>query len=118
MAKLKLSSSLLWPLVILIIAFGVFYLKPWQAKTQETISVTAEGKTQVTPDIAKITATVESKNQNLDAARSQTEQKIFQQGLLTKFKFIHRKNRLPINIRQAWKLLFEISKKQIQLLPP
>src|SRR3989338_10981210 len=75
MAKLKLSSSLLWPLVILIIAFGVFYLKPWQAKTQETISVTAEGKTQVTPDIAKITATVESKNQNLDAARSQTEQK-------------------------------------------
>lgn len=66
----------LWPIVVLLIAFGAFYFKPWQTKPQETISVTAEGKADVTPDVAKITASIESKNSNLDAARSENEKKV------------------------------------------
>jgi uncharacterized protein YggE len=74
--KLKLNTSLIWPVVVLIIAFGAFYLKPWQTKPDETISVTAEGKTQVAPNIAKITASIESTNPNLDLARQENEQKV------------------------------------------
>ncbi len=68
----------LWPVVILIIAFAAFYFKPWQKTNAETISVTAEGKTQTTPDIAQITATVESRNQNLDLARQENDKKVAQ----------------------------------------
>ena len=70
------SQTWLWPLVVLAIAFGAFYLKPWQTKPQETISVSATGKTQVTPNIAKIGATIESQNPNLDSARKENEQKV------------------------------------------
>lgn len=73
-----------WPLVVLLIAFGAFYFKPWQTKPQETISVTAEGQTEVAPDIAQISAIIETKNQNLETARQQNEQKV--QVLLTKLK--------------------------------
>lgn len=76
MTRLKINSPLLWPLVVLIIAFGAFYLKPWQTKPSETISVTAEGKAEVTPNVAKITAIVETQNKNLDEARAQNEQKV------------------------------------------
>lgn len=76
MPKIRNSQAWLWPIVVLLIAFGAFYLKPWQTKPQETISVTAEGKTDVTPDVAKITASIESKNPNLDAARSENENKV------------------------------------------
>lgn len=58
------------------IAFGAFYFKPWQTKPAETITVTAEGKADATPNVAQITATVENRNQNLDTARAQNEQKV------------------------------------------
>lgn len=74
--KLKGNTALIWPLVVLIIVFGAFYLKPWQTKPTETISVTAEGKTQTVPNVAKITATVETQNKDLDQARAQNEQKV------------------------------------------
>lgn len=73
--KFKLTPALLWPIVVLIIAFGTSYLKPWQVKPQETVAVSAEGKTEAIPDIATITATVETINPNLDIAREQTETK-------------------------------------------
>lgn len=72
----KITSSVLWPIVVLIIAFGAFYLKPWQTKPTETVSVTSEGKADATPDVAKITATIESKNPNIDKARVENEQKV------------------------------------------
>src|SRR3990167_8552348 len=72
----KLKRGFAWPLVILIIALAAFIIKPWQTKPAETISVSAEGKTQVTPNIAKITASIESKNPNLDVARAENEQKV------------------------------------------
>ena len=74
--RFSLRNDFAWPLVVAIIAFGAFWLKPWQEKPQETISVQALGKTQVVPDIAKIDAQVESKNPNLDVARRENEQKI------------------------------------------
>lgn len=77
MAKtLKFPNNLVWPLVVLAIAFGAFWLKPWQIKPTETISVTAEGKAEVTPNVAKINATVQSSNPNLDAARKDNEAKV------------------------------------------
>lgn len=72
----RLRQSWLWPTIILIIAFGIFSTKPWQQKPAETISVTATGKTQVTPDVAKISASIESKNPNLDLARAENEKKV------------------------------------------
>ena len=75
---LKGSNALIWPLVVLAIAFGAFWLKPWQTKPTETISVTAEGKAEVTPNIAKINATITSKNPNLDQARQENETKVSQ----------------------------------------
>ncbi|MDP2632299.1 MAG: SIMPL domain-containing protein [Candidatus Curtissbacteria bacterium] len=74
--KFNLNPNLVWPLVILVIAFGAFFIKPWQTKPQETISVSAQGKTQVTPNVAKLTATIETQNPNLDTARSQNQQKV------------------------------------------
>lgn len=75
---LKLNQGLLWPVVVLLIAFGAFYLKPWQTKPTGTISVTAEGKAQTAPDIAKITANIETQNPNLDTARAENEKKVSQ----------------------------------------
>lgn len=76
--KLPISPTYIWPIVVLAIAFSAFFLKPWQTKPTETISVSAMGKTQVVPNIAQITATIESKNLNLDVARQQNEQKVSQ----------------------------------------
>lgn len=70
-----LVQKLIWPVVVLIVAFGAFYLKPWQQKPTETISVSATGTAKAAPDVAKITATVESKNPNIDQARKETEEK-------------------------------------------
>jgi len=75
MAKFKLTTNILWPLVVLLIALVAFWVKPWQTKT-ETISVTAQGMAEVTPNVAQITATVESKNPNLDEARKENEKKV------------------------------------------
>src|SRR3989344_197283 len=75
-SKIKLPTTIIWPLTILIIALGAFYFKPWQTKPSETISVTAEGKADATPNVATVTATIESKNPNLDTARAQNEQKV------------------------------------------
>ena len=72
----KIPTNILWPVVVLLIAFGAFFLKPWQTTQQETISVTAEGKVDTTPNIGKITATIESKNPNIDQARTENEKKI------------------------------------------
>lgn len=76
MSKLKLSTSILWPLVVLLIALGAFYTKPWQTKQAETITVAAEGKADSTPNVAQITANIESRNTNLDTARAQNEKKV------------------------------------------
>lgn len=77
-SKLKLSakSNVLWPIVALTIALAAFYFKPWQTQPPETISVTATGKTDVTPDIAKITAAIQSKNPDLNDARAENEKKV------------------------------------------
>lgn len=74
--KLKLSSNLVWPVAVVLIALGAFITKPWQDEPQETISVTATGKTDVIPDIAKITAAIQSKNPNLNDARAENEKKV------------------------------------------
>lgn len=71
-----LNQGILWPIVVLAIALGAFITKPWQQNTQETISVTATGKTAVRPDVAKISASIESTNPNLDVARQQNEKKV------------------------------------------
>ena len=74
----KFPKNLIWPIVVLIVVFGTFYLKPWLVKPLETISVSAQGTFEATPDIAKITATIESKNPKLDEARSENEKKVSQ----------------------------------------
>ncbi|MBI2326931.1 SIMPL domain-containing protein [Candidatus Curtissbacteria bacterium] len=74
--KFQKGTAWLWPLVVLIITFGAFYFKPWQTKPTETISVSATGKAQVTPNVATITATIESKNPNLEQARKENELKV------------------------------------------
>ena len=56
--KLKGNTALIWPLVVLIIAFGAFYLKPWQTKPAETISVTAQGKAQSSPAVNSPSPTI------------------------------------------------------------
>lgn len=83
MAKYPINSAILWPVVVLVIAALIIFTKPWQQTTQ-TISVSAEGKAEVTPDIAQILATIETQNQNLDLARSQNEQKV--QTIIGKLK--------------------------------
>lgn len=72
----KINSSILWPIVVLIIAFGAFYLKPWLVKPTETITVSATGSADAVPNVGKITATIESSNPNLDTARAENEKKI------------------------------------------
>ena len=74
--KFNVPSIIICPLVVLIIAFGAFYLKPWQTKPTETVSVTAEGRADAVPDVAKITATIETKNPDIDKAREENEQKV------------------------------------------
>jgi hypothetical protein len=74
--KIKLTASILWPIVFLIVAGLLLATKPWQTKPQETISVSSQGTFDATPDIAKITATIESKNPNLDTGRADNEKKI------------------------------------------
>ena len=76
MLKIKFLNNILWPIVILLIALAAFYLKPWQTKSTETISVSAEGTADATPNVAQITANIESRNQNLDTARAHNEQKV------------------------------------------
>src|SRR3990172_991417 len=76
MPRLSFGSSWIWAVVVILIVFGAFYFKPWQTKPQETISVTSQGTAQTTPNVATITATIETQNKNLDQARSQNEQKV------------------------------------------
>lgn len=73
--KTKINTSVLWPAVILVVALALIMAKPWQTKTEQTVSVSATGTTQTTPSIAKISATIESKNPNLDTARAENEKK-------------------------------------------
>lgn len=76
MFKFKIGSSAIWAIVVLVIAFGAFYLKPWQTKPGQTISVTAIGTAKAIPNVGKITATVETKNPNIDLARQLNETKV------------------------------------------
>lgn len=69
-------SPIIWPLVVVVIAFGAFWLKPWQTKPAETISVTAQGTADAVPNVGKITATIESKNPDIDQARAENEAKV------------------------------------------
>ncbi len=78
MPRIKGISAILWPIAIVIIALSAFYFKPWQTKPAETISVTAQGKAQATPNIAKITATLTSQNPNSDEARRENAKKVGQ----------------------------------------
>lgn len=80
----KLTASLLWPIVVLVIALVVIWAKPWQVKPTETITVSAQGKTEAVPTIAKITASIQSTNQNLDAARAENQTKV--DAIITKLK--------------------------------
>lgn len=79
--KLKHGNSIALALIILAIvilgvAISAFVLKPWQSDTKETISVSADGKSQVAPNIAKISATISTNNDDLDLARKQNEEKV------------------------------------------
>lgn len=76
MLKFKIGSTAIWAIVVLAIAFGAFYLKPWQTKPERTISVNAVGIAKSIPNVAKITATVETKNPNIDLARQLNETKV------------------------------------------
>ena len=82
--KLKITPSLLWPIVVLILALAAFILKPWQTTNQEIISVSSEGKTQAVPNVAKISAAIESKNPNFDMAREENQKKVSE--LITSLK--------------------------------
>lgn len=82
--KFKLTPALLWPFVFLIVAFALITTKPWLTKTTETIAVQAQGTADSVPNIGKITATIESKNPNLDFARSENEKKVSE--IVTKLK--------------------------------
>lgn len=84
MAKLNLSQNIIWPVVVLVTILAAFYFKPWQTKTLETVSVTAEGRAEAKPDVAQFTANVSTSNANLDTARSQNEQKV--SAIVTKLK--------------------------------
>lgn len=81
---MKLLQSVLWPVVVLLVVFAAFYFKPWQTKTLETVSVSAEGRAEARPDVAQFTANVSTDNKNLDAARSQNEQKV--SAIVTKLR--------------------------------
>src|SRR3989344_2413278 len=70
------AALIVWALVILTIALAAFIFKPWQNKTQDTISVSATGKSQIAPNIAKLSATVSTSNDDLDLARKQNEEKV------------------------------------------
>jgi len=80
----KITSSILWPIIVLTIALVAIWTKPWQTKTVQTISVSAQGKAEAVPTTAKITATVESKNPNLEKARN--ENKIKVDAIIAKLK--------------------------------
>lgn len=69
-------NSIIWPIVVLLIVLGLFIFKPWQTKPPETISVQATGRAQVTPNVAKISASIESKNPNLEQARYENGEKV------------------------------------------
>ncbi len=81
---LRPNQTWLWPIVVLIIAILLLWTKPWQTKTIQTVSVTAEGKAQAIPSIAKITANIESTNPDLDKARAQNQTKV--DAIITKLK--------------------------------
>ena len=83
---LRPSQTWLWPIVVLIVAILVLWTKPWQTKTTQTVSVTAEGKAEAVPSIAKITASIQSTNPNLDRARAENQTKV--DAIVTKLKSI------------------------------
>lgn len=72
----KLLKTLIWPAVALLIAFAAFYFKPWQKLEQQSVSVSATGTAKAVPNIAKINATVETQNPNIDEARKITDEKV------------------------------------------
>lgn len=71
-----LVKTFIWPAVVLVIALGAFYFKPWQQNTNQTISVITAGTATAKPDVAKITATVEIKNPNIEQARAQNAEAV------------------------------------------
>lgn len=76
MLKLKIGSTAIWAVVVLTIAFGAFYFKPWVTKPPQTISVSASGTAKAVPNVAKITATIETKNPNIELARELNDTKV------------------------------------------
>jgi len=72
----KLIKTFIWPIVVLVIAFGAFYLKPWQAKPLQTISVSAAGTAKAVPNVATINAAFQSQNTDVNQARTETDSKV------------------------------------------
>lgn len=75
MNKIKQFSFLIWPLVVLLIAFGAFIFKPWHVAPKETVSVTATGTSKAAPTVAKISGNIQTTAQSAEAAQSQNQQK-------------------------------------------
>jgi len=75
---LILKPNIIWAAVVLIIAAGFFYFKPWQTKPVQTISVSATGTARAIPNIATINATFQSQNPDVNQARKETDAKISQ----------------------------------------
>lgn len=71
--NLILKPNIVWPAVVLIIAIGAFYFKPWQVKPLQTISVSATGTAKAVPNVATINAAFQSQNTNIDIARTETD---------------------------------------------
>lgn len=67
------KPNLIWPIVVLLIALGLFYFRPWQTTPEQLISVTATGTARATPNVANITATITSTNPDIDIARQETD---------------------------------------------
>lgn len=74
--NLKSLNLIIWPATILLIFLGLVYFRPWQTVRVETVTVSAHGVTKTTPDVAQITATVESTNQDINTARAQNQEKV------------------------------------------
>ena len=114
------AALIVWALVILTIALAAFIFKPWQNKTQDTISVSATGKSQIAPNIAKLSATVSTSNDDLDLARKQNEEKVNNLINALKNLGVDQKDIQTqyISGGETYEIQSEPSRPDIQIYPP
>ena len=114
------AALIVWALVILTIALAAFIFKPWQNKTQDTISVSATGKSQIAPNIAKLSATVSTSNDDLDLARKQNEEKVTSLINALKDLGVDQKDIQTqyISGGETYEIQSEPSRPDIQIFPP